>query len=198
MNGTLRHTLAALLLAASAVLPDHARSADTPNGGRASPAAVTAPTAPQPPATGAPPTPDRLTGDLPAETPAATAADQATPGAGDTPAGTAPADPETVARELGAEAPGATPAVLETGTLPPPPGPAAGGLEIRRKYPIRGMPSMGVGSHDTYHVGLGVSTQLTPNTTLSAGIATGRWDGTWGWWSPDPFSPYRSFPELQP
>lgn len=189
--------LAALAVASAASLTPDGWSAEATGAGSA-PATLVAPT-------GLPPTPagtrlvaDRLSVELPAApAPTAPTASPRADTAG-APGGLAAADPAVVALELGVEAPETTPGIL----APDSPGEAAGvktgALEYTKKHPTTGIVSVGVGSNDSYHVGVGVTTQLTPRTSLSAGVTTGRWDEGWGWWSRDPFPPYRSFPELQP
>lgn len=99
-----------------------------------------------------------------------------------------PADPATVARELGQTGEASTDSLapepaLPSGALEP----RDGWAEFRRKYGIHGMLSVGVGSHGTYQASIGVSTAVGPSTTVSAGVAVGRWTDGLGWWYPDPW-----------
>lgn len=59
--------------------------------------------------------------------------------------------------------------------------------EFRRRYRLHGLLSVGVGSHGSCQAGIGISTKLTPGTTISAGAAAGRWADGLGWWYAEPW-----------
>lgn len=136
----------------------------------------------------------RMQYELPESLPAPAASSRA-PG---TLARPAPADPATVARELGSTAAADEPSAAPAMAASPLQDNADAWLEFRRRYRVRGLLSVGVGTHGTYQAGIGLSTDLTPNTTASAGFAVGRWVDGWGWWNPDPFLDARGGPLLPP
>ena len=59
--------------------------------------------------------------------------------------------------------------------------------EFRRRYRLHGLLSVGMGSHGSYQAGIGISTNLTPGTTISAGATAGRWADGLGWWYAEPW-----------
>ncbi len=168
--------VAALAAASAAEPPAPAPAAVQPGPGTSlQGASISAPAQPQ-----APP-PERLLRDLPVAPPAApVATGAATPPA----ASPAPADPATVARELGAAPEAAEP--LAAGIPPNAPEVARDQAGPGRKHPVTGVFSIGLGSHDTYQVSLGLATMLGPNVSLRAGVAAGRWwYDDWGCWRDD-------------